>query len=278
MSHYCHVKICIRSRCQGNELEIFNLFQFIILSHKPWLNAIVESCSQLKIKNFLQDACGCSHGKNGSPCSRQFSEALILAILRNCMELSQLDLVILANIQAFTYVQVSGEKWKRSHWSAFTFQARPICKEIFLRLYGISYSLVRRLKDHYEDNGISLRVHGNHGRLPPNATSQTVNEEVKNFLTNYVEENAVFPGRIPGFKKEDLKLLSSSETQMSLWRQFKKGCSLLHKIYSSVGAVSSKRCCGKTHVWPLFNMSTKHFQISEIRQPTWQGKIRMGSG
>ena len=158
MSHYCHVKICIRSRCQGNKLEIFNLFQFIILSHKPWLNAIVESCSQLKIKNFLQDGCGCSHGKNGSPCSRQFSEALILGNLRNCMELSQLDLVILANIQAFTYVEVSGEKWKRSHRSAFTFQARPICKEMFLRLYGISYSLVRRLKDHYEDNGISLRV------------------------------------------------------------------------------------------------------------------------
>ena len=65
---------------------------------------------ELKVKNFLQDGCGCSHGKNGSPCSRQFSEALILGNLRNCMELSQLDLVILANIQAFTYVEVSGEK------------------------------------------------------------------------------------------------------------------------------------------------------------------------
>ena len=116
------------------------------------------------MKNFLQDGCGCSHGKNRSPCSRQFSEALMLENLHNCMELSQgeLDLVNLANIQAFTYVEVSGEKQKRSHRSAFTFQARPICKEIFLRLYGISYSRFRRLKDHYEDNGILLRVHGNH--------------------------------------------------------------------------------------------------------------------
>ena len=48
---------------------------------------------------------------------------------------------------------------------------------------------------------------------------------MKNFLTNYVEENAVLlPGRIPGFKKEDIKLLSSSETKMSVWRQFKKAC------------------------------------------------------
>lgn len=119
---------------------------------------------ELKVKNFLQDGCGCSHGKNGSPCSQQFSEALILENLCNCMELShgKLDLVILANIQAFTCVEVSGEKQKRSHRSAFNFQAKPICKEMFLRLHGISYSRFRRLKDHYEDNGISLRVHGNH--------------------------------------------------------------------------------------------------------------------
>ena len=113
---------------------------------------------ELKVKNFLQDGCGCSHGKNGSPCSRQFSEAHILEDLRNCMELShgELDLVILVNIQ------VSEEKRKRSQQSAFTFHARPICKEMFLRLYGISYSRFCCLNDHYEDNGISLRVHGNH--------------------------------------------------------------------------------------------------------------------
>ena len=44
-------------------------------------------------------------------------------------------------------------------------------------------------------------------------------------MTNYVEENAVLlPGRIPGFKNEVIKPLSSSETKMSVWRQFKKAC------------------------------------------------------
>ena len=125
---------------------------------------LFTTAMELKVKNFLQDGCGCSHGKNGSPCSRQFSEAHILENLRNCMELSngELDLVILANIQAFTNVEVSEEKRKRSQQSAFSFHARPICKEMFLRLYGISYSQFCWLNDHYEDNGISLRVHGNH--------------------------------------------------------------------------------------------------------------------
>ena len=180
-----------------------------------------------KVKKFIQDGCGCSLGFKGSQCSQQFSEAAVLGNLNNCMELShgELDLVILANIQAFTCKDVSGEKRKRSPRTSFTFQARPICKEMFLNLYGISYSRFRRLKDHYEENGISPRVHGNRKRLPHNTTPQAVNEDVKIFLTNYVEENAVLlPGRIPGFKNEDIKLLSSSETKMSVWREFKKAC------------------------------------------------------
>ena len=129
------------------------------------------------------------------------------------MELShgELDLVILANIQASTFIEISGEKQKRC---SFTFQARAICKEMFLTIHEISYLQFQRLKDHYEENGLSERVHGSHKRLPHNATQQAVSEDVKNFLTNYVEENAVLlPGRIPGFKNDDIKLLSSSDTK-----------------------------------------------------------------
>lgn len=123
-----------------------------------------------KVKQFLQAGCGCSRGIKGGHCSQQFSEAAVLVNLNNCMELShgELDLVILANIQAFTSIEVSGGKRKRSPRCSFTFQARAICKEMFLKLYGISYSRFRRLKDHYEENGISLRSHGNRKRLPHN--------------------------------------------------------------------------------------------------------------
>ena len=81
--------------------------------------------------------------------------------------------------------------------------------------YYYYYSRFLRLKDHYGENGLSLRVQGNHKRLPHGATLQAVSEDVKNFLTNYVEENTVLlPGRIPGFKNDDIKLLSSSDTKM----------------------------------------------------------------
>lgn len=180
-----------------------------------------------KVKKFLQDGCGCTQGTKGGQCSQQFSAEAVLCNLNNCLELShgELDLVILANIQAFTSIDIIGEKRKRSVRCSFLYLSRPICKEMFLHLYGISYSRFRRLKEHYEEHGISQRAHGNRKKLPHNTLPQAVAEDVKNFLSNYVEENAILlPGRIPGFKNDDIKLLSSSDTKMSVWRTFKRAC------------------------------------------------------
>ena len=94
---------------------------------------------------------------------------------------------------------------KRSPPYSFLHQSQPICKEMFLNLYGISKSRFQRLVEHYQSHGISLRIHGNSKRLPHNALPLAVNEDVKNFLSNYADENAVLlPGRIPGFKNEDI--------------------------------------------------------------------------
>ncbi|XP_068754155.1 uncharacterized protein [Montipora capricornis] len=181
----------------------------------------------VNVKRFLRDGCGCSRGVKGGPCCQQFSEEVVLSNLNNCLELThaELDLVILANIQAVTKIEVIGEKRKERSRCSFLYQNLPICKDMFLHLYGLSYSRFRRLKEHYEQNGLSQRIHGNSKRLPHNTLQQAINEDVKNFLTNYVEENAVLlPERIPGFKKDDIRLLSSSETKMNVWRMFKRTC------------------------------------------------------
>jgi len=42
------------------------------------------------------------------------------------------------------------------------------------------------------------------------------------FITNFAEEHAlVLPGRVPGFKRSDIRLLPSSETKASVWRLYK---------------------------------------------------------
>ena len=101
---------------------------------------------------------------------------------------------------------------------------------MFLNLYGISKSRFQRLLDHYENHGISPQIHSNSKRLPHNALPVAVAKDVKNFLSNFVDENAVLlAGRIPGLKNEDIQLLSSNETKMHVWRCFKRACEVLKK-------------------------------------------------
>ena len=176
-----------------------------------------------KVTKFLQEGCGCSRGSKGGQCCEQFLKEVVLSNLNNCLELShgELDLVILANIQACTNSEIIGEKRKRSSQSSFLYLNRPICKDLFLNLYRISYSQFRRLKQHYEEHGLSQRVHGNCKRLPHNSLPQAVTKDVKNFQSNNADENAVLlPVRILGFKNDDIRLLSSSETKMNVWRAF----------------------------------------------------------
>lgn len=184
------------------------------------------------VKEFLKEGCKCSRGPRDGRCSSQFTEEAVMVNLNNCLELSarELDLVILANIQAVTRVENVGEKRNRSPRCNFLFQSMPVCREMFLMLYGLSYSRFRRLKDHYENNGLSSRTHGNTKRLPQNALPHAVVEDVKVFIANYVEENAIsLPGRIPGYKDEDIKLLSSHETKMGVWRAFESACKASEK-------------------------------------------------
>ena len=96
------------------------------LSSEENSNKIIEKCTK-----FLQDGCRCALGRKGVSCSAEFTEETVLANLNNCLELTsgELDLVILANIQAFTRIDCVGEK--RS-WS-------PV--------YGIGYARFLTLKN-----------------------------------------------------------------------------------------------------------------------------------
>ena len=122
------------------------------LSSEENSNKIIEKCVK-----FLQDGCGCALGEKGVSCSTEFTEEI--ANLNNCLELTggELDLVIFANIQVFTRVDCVGEKRRRSRSprSSFHFQGRQICKEMFLHVYGIGYARFLRLKEHWEEHGLS---------------------------------------------------------------------------------------------------------------------------
>jgi len=84
-------------------------------------NAVIK-----RAKKFLQEGCGCSRGSKGGPCSREFREKPVLFNLNNGLKLTrgELNLIILANIQAFT--RNDGIGTKRSGTSRCTYQFQSV--------------------------------------------------------------------------------------------------------------------------------------------------------
>lgn len=82
---------------------------------------------------------------------------------------------------------------------------------------------MNRLKKWAHDNGVSPVDYKAGGRRY-NTRSYTAEDvtAVVNFLVNFAEENAVFlPGRVPGYKSAEVKLLPSSMTKAEVWRTYK---------------------------------------------------------
>lgn len=132
--------------------ELFFTVKTFIMAECNLLDMLKSEEIIAKVTKFLQEGCGCSRGTKGGQCCEQFSKEAVLSNLNDCLELSheELDLVILANIQACTNSEIIGEKRKQSSRSSFLYLNRPICKDMFSTLYRTSYSQFRRLKEHYE--------------------------------------------------------------------------------------------------------------------------------
>ena len=100
-----------------------------------------------------------------------------------------------------------------------------MCKRTFLFLHDIGDFRLKAIRAQYVREGLVPRVCG---RVAPNAL---VLEEVKSIITfvmHYVETNAILlPGRIPGYKRDDIKLLPSSCTKRAVWLLYKESATSL---------------------------------------------------
>ena len=91
--------------------------------------------------------------------------------------------------------------------------------------------------------GLTTRVHGNTKKLPKHALKL---DEVKNlvtFLSNYAEKNAILlPGRIPGYKRDDLQVLPSSTTKKVNRFKHSKTRLYIHTVAHTLQSSVSVEC------------------------------------
>ena len=88
-------------------------------------------------------------------------------------------------------------------------------------LHGIGKFRLEKIQKSYRIQGIEERLHGNLNKLPVHGFSTEELSRVVTFLDNYTEVHAILlPGRIPGYKDWDVKLLPTQTTKQSVWVEY----------------------------------------------------------
>ena len=182
-----------------------------------------EAVEEDKLDEFLEKTCECKFGPKSTACSTLFDREAIAVTRMNCREMrkSQLDLVVLANLEAHQHPHAP-----RSHIDYY-FGGRKVCRNFFLFVHSLGSKRFKNLVSHFTNNGLSSRTHGNTKRLPANTTPLTVTEEIVQFICNFAAVHALsLLGRIPGqFSDDKALLLPSDMSKCYVYRQYRMAVS-----------------------------------------------------
>ncbi|KAK2191544.1 hypothetical protein NP493_52g05007 [Ridgeia piscesae] len=105
-------------------------------------------------------------------------------------------------------------KMRERHRTTYMVEGRHICVNTFKFLHAISTNRLAALQKWYRCNGLQPKEKRNGGRAN-NA-----------FISNYADDHGLhLHGRVPGLKRDDIKLMPSSETRVKV---FKAYCMAMH--------------------------------------------------
>jgi len=198
-----------------------------------------------EVEAFVNNSCGCDLADD-EPCSGLFSVEHYVNLRAQCCLLSkdELDMVLMGSIMST--VNIGDKIHDGRHKPAkrqrvtinFMHEGNKVCKKTFLFLYGIGKKRLQAVKSHYKTNGLEQREHGNKRNSPHNYSYDQI-LAVHKFLINYAEDNAILlPGRVPGHKRDDIKLLPSNcskkENHTLLLQVI---CTLLSRCTSNVNII-----------------------------------------
>lgn len=176
-----------------------------------------------KVTQFATRGCNCNLGPKSTPCHRLFTAMQYRDMRDECRELTkqELDLVVMGELRALT---LQTRKTKRAtdrvrSFSKFQFGGHRICLKTFCFLHAISRWKFNEIKTCWLENGLRPRQRPNVS--PHNTTSLTDVKLLMKFVMQYAENHAILlPGRVPGYKRDDIQLLPSSTTKREVWELY----------------------------------------------------------
>ena len=91
--------------------------------------------------------------------------------------------------------------------------------------FSISQNKLTALLKHYKEHGLTPRVKTSGGRQKSDKRLLTHDDicRVVSFIVNFAElHGLVLPGRVPGYKRFDIKLLPSHYTKATVFRAYEQ--------------------------------------------------------
>ena len=169
--------------------------------------------------HFYTKTCGCDKAQ-GNPCSTLFTLDYIIEMRAQCSLLShdEFDLVFMGFISSAMLDsddirdgRHQNSAKRRRITMSFKHHGHNVCKKTFLFLHGIGRERLKAVRSIIRGNAYKCSNMGNRQCNPHHAIPFAVIRNVVSFLCNYAEENVILlPGRIPAYKRDDIKLLPSS--------------------------------------------------------------------
>src|SRR6218665_1194878 len=169
---------------------------------------------------------------NGAPCHTLFSveEPVKRRMDMVSMTSKEQSLILLGKISCTINMSPmtcnskrAGVQTERTRQrTAYMMESHVICRETFKFLHAISQDRLTSIIKWYKEIGLVPKEKISGGRS--NQRSAYSYEDIKRsvaFITNYSEDHAlVLPERVPGFRRESVKLLPSSETKIKVFKAY----------------------------------------------------------
>ncbi|XP_033646411.1 uncharacterized protein LOC117305643 [Asterias rubens] len=142
-------------------------------------------------------------------------DLILLGIFHTSMNISE-------TIGYFKPKDVSKER-KRSR-NVYYIRSKRVCTKTFRFLHVISKNKVSAVQQWYREQWLTPRRKKSGGRVEcKRVLSYEDTKRVFQFIDNFAEANALLlPGRVAGFKRADLRLLPSTNSKASIWRDYYK--------------------------------------------------------
>lgn len=178
------------------------------------------------VREYFDGSPCCSLGPNKSACWTLFGRERLLAARQESMDLDKkdLDMAVLATLRA-TRTLTSTPSTSARASIKYQYGGIQICKAAFMFVHAIGARRLKNLISHYDENGLSERVHGNIRKRPHNRTDGEEIQKIKEFIERFADNHALpLPGRLPTHKDYRVMLLPSDMSKSAVYRFYVKAC------------------------------------------------------